>query len=113
LIVQDGVDADAACQVGCEQAVGIESALDGQEIFVAGKDAVELLGPQNLVLSEVNLAAAPDRGIDEAVDGLAAGGLVAGLGVELEVEAVAIRGERDQAVVRLVCAQDGRDRRAG
>ena len=67
--------------------------LDGQEIFVAGKDTVKLLGPQDLVLGEVNLAAAPGRGIDEAVDGLAAGGLVAGLGVELEVEAVAVFGE--------------------
>ena len=113
LTVQDGVDADAACQVGCEQAVRIEPPLDGQEVFVAGKHAVKLPGPQDLVLGEVNLAAAPDRGIDEAVDGRAAGGLVAGLGVELEVEAVAVLGERDQAVVRPVRAQDGRDRRTG
>ena len=113
LLVQDRIDTDAAGQVGGEQAVRIELSLDGQEIFVAGKDTVKLLGPQDLVLGEVNLAAALGRGIDEAVDGLAAGGLVAGFGVELEVEAVAVLGERDQAVVRLVCAQDGRDRRAG
>ncbi len=61
----------------------------------------------------MNLAAAPDRRIDEAVDSLAAGGFVLRLRVELEVEAVAVFGERDQAVVRFVCAQDGRDRRAG
>ena len=61
----------------------------------------------------MNLAATPDRRIDEAVDGLAAGGLVLRLRVELEVEAVAVFGERDQAVVRFVCAQNGRNRRAG
>ncbi len=92
---------------------GSSRSLDRQEIPVAGIDAVELLGPQDLVLGKVNLAAAPDRRIDEAVDGLAAGGLVALLRVELEVEAVAVFGERNQAVVRLVGAQDGRDRRAG
>jgi len=113
LFIQDRVDADAAGQVGGEQAVRIESSLDCQEIFVTGIDAVELLGSQDLVLGKVNLAAAPDRRIDEAVDGLAAGGLEVRLGVELEVKAVAVLGKRDQAVVRLVCAQDGRNRRAG
>ncbi len=113
LLVQDGIDADATRQVGCEQAVRIESSLDRQQIPVARIDAVELLGRQDLVLGEVDLAAAPDRRIDQAVDGLAAGGLVLRLRVELEVEAVAVLGERDQAVVRLVRAQDGRDRRAG
>ena len=113
LLIQTRVDADAPRQIGCEQAVRIESSLDRQEIPVARKDAVELLGRQDLVLGKVNLAAAPDRCIDEAVDGLAAGGLVLSLRVELEVEAVAVLGERDQAFVRLVCAQDGRDRWAG
>jgi len=113
LLVQDGIDADAARQVGCEQAVRIESSLDRQEIPVARIDAIELLGRQDLVLGEVNLAAAPDRRVDETVDGRAAGDLVSCLRVELEIKAVAVFGERDQAVVRLVCAQNGRDRRAG
>ena len=60
LLVQDRVDADATRQVGCKQAVRIESSLDCQEIPVAREDAVELLGRQDLVLGEVNLAAAPD-----------------------------------------------------
>ncbi len=59
LLIQDGVNADTACQVGCEKAVLIDSFLDLQEISVAGVDAVELLGREDLVLGEVNLAAAP------------------------------------------------------
>jgi hypothetical protein len=60
----------------------------------------------------VDLAAAPDRRIDQAIDGCAARGLVPLLGVELEVEAVAVLGEqiRRDPTVR---AQDGRDRGAG
>jgi hypothetical protein len=74
LLVQNGVDADAACQIGHEQAVWIESLFDCQQILVARIDAVELFGRQDLIFGEVNLAAAPDRRIDEAVDGLTAGG---------------------------------------
>ena len=87
--------------------------LDFQQFTVAGKDAVKLIGCQDLVLGQVNLAAAPDRGIDQAVDGLAAGILVALFGMEFEIETVAILGKRDQGVVGFVGAQDGRDRRAG
>ena len=62
---------------------------------------------------ESGIAAAPDRRIDEAVDGLTAGGLLMGLGMKLEVEAVAVFGKRDQAVVGLVGPQDCGDRRTG
>ena len=93
LFIQNWVDADAACQIGCEQAVRIEPSFDRQQIPVARIDAVELLGRQDLVFGEVDLAAAPDRRIDEAVDSLATGGLVLLLRVKLKVEAVAVLGE--------------------
>lgn len=93
LLVQGRVDADAACQVGCEQAIRIESAFDRQELTAARVDSVELLGGQDLVLGEVNLAAAPDRRIYETVDCFAAGGLLVFFRVEFEVEAVAVLGK--------------------
>jgi hypothetical protein len=113
LIVWDSIQAHAACQVGCEKTLWIESPLDHQEISVARKDAVELFGRQNLVLGKVNLAAAFDRRLDKAVDRLAAGSLVALFRMEFEVEAVTVLGERDQAVVWLVRSQNGRHRWAG
>ena len=113
LFFERRVDADAARQIGGEQPVGVQAALDLQEVPIAGVDAIKLIGSQDLVLGEVNLAAVADGRIDEAVDGFAAGGLVVFFGVELEVEAVAVLGERDQAVVRRVGAQDGRDGWAG
>ena len=93
LFVQNRVDPDAARQVGCEQTVRVQPSLDRQQIPVARIDAVELFGRQDLVFGEVDLAAAPDRRIDEAVDSPAAGGLVLLLGVKLKVEAVAVLGE--------------------
>ena len=72
-----------------------------------------MIGSQDLVLGEVNLAAAAGGGINKAVDGLAAGGFGVFLGVELEVEAVTVFGKRYQAVVGFVRAQDRRNRRAG
>ena len=93
LLIQGRVDADAACQVGCEQAVRIKPAFDRQEFTAARIDSVELLGGQDLVLGEVNLAAAPDRRIDETVGCLAAGSLLVLFRVEFEVEAVAVLGK--------------------
>ena len=52
-------------------------------------------------------------GVDDAVDGSAALDLVVLLGMELEVEAVSVFREREQAIVGEVSAQDGGDRRAG
>ncbi len=91
----------------------IEPAFDLKEFAVAGENTVKLIGCQDLVLGKVNLAAAPDRGIDQAVDSLAAGVFVALLGMEFKIETVTVLGKRDQGVIRLVDAQDGRDRRAG
>ena len=61
----------------------------------------------------MDLAAAPGRRSDETVDGLAAGRLLAFLGVKLEVEAVAILGKGNQTVVRFVGPQDGCHRGQG
>ena len=107
------IDADPARQVGCEQAVRLELPFDLQKIPVAGVDTVELLRCQDLVLGKVDLAATPDRGIDETVDSFPTGGLVAFFRVELEIEAVTILGKGNQTVIWLVRAQDGRYRRTG
>ena len=93
LFVQHGIDADAPCQVGCEQALRIELSLDRQQILVARVDPIELFGPQDLVLGKVNLAATAGCRIDKAVDRFAAGCLRVFLGVKLEVEAVTILGK--------------------
>ena len=87
--------------------------LDLEEVAAPWIDAGELFRCQHLVLGEVNLAAALGRRIDEAIDRLTTRDLVVRLRMEFKVEAVAVFGEREQAVVRAVGAQNGRDRRTG
>jgi hypothetical protein len=106
-------DTDPAGQIRGENALRIKPLLDCQKLTVAGIDTGELLGGEDLVFGEMDLATPFDRCFDQAVDGLAAGGLVTLLGVELEVEAVAVLGEREQSVIGFVSPEDRGYRRAG
>lgn len=63
-MIQYRVDTNAAGQIGGEQTFRIQLTFDLQQVLVAGIDAVKLIGPQDLVLGEVNLSAAAGGCID-------------------------------------------------
>ena len=112
LAEEDGVDADATREVRGEEPLRVELVLDAEQLVVPRVQAAELLGPEDLVLGQVDLAAVARGGVDEPVDGAAAGVDVTRLGMELHVEGVAVFREGDDAVVLLVRAEDGGGGRA-
>ena len=84
------IDADTTSEVGREQTIRIKPTFDFKEFPVARINAIELLGPQDLVFGKVDFTTTPDRSIDEAINSLPAVVLVAHFWMKFKIEAIAI-----------------------